>query len=90
VTRCLFADYVQTFQGVAALLAQDDDGGGLSELRQGMEYLRPDSRKACLLAFDDAMAGRPMRACVHFCRLHVGAECLTCDARQAPVQGGEG
>ncbi len=78
--RCLFADYVETFLRVRELVAGNDDGGGLGELRQDIEYLPPSSRSACLLAFDDGLAGRPMRARVHFCRLHVGCECSTCDA----------
>jgi hypothetical protein len=80
VTRCLLTDYAETFSRVRDLVAGDEDGGALGELRQDIEHLPPDSRNACLLAFDDAMAGRPMRARVHFCRLHVGADCCTCEA----------
>ncbi len=77
--RCLFDDYIKTFLMVRELLALDDDGGNLVALRQEIEYFLPDLRNACVLAFDDAMEGRRMRARVHFCRMHVGVQCAMCD-----------
>ncbi|OFX25747.1 MAG: hypothetical protein A2V77_05555 [Anaeromyxobacter sp. RBG_16_69_14] len=89
--RCLFADYVETFLTVRELLAVNDNGGGsLLDLRRGIEHLFPDSRTAATLGFEDAMAGRPLRARVHFCRMHVGAACFTCE-HDGPnsISGGE-
>lgn len=83
MTRCLFADYLETFLTVRELLALGDDGGGLVELRRDVEHLFPGSRDACRLAYEDAMAGRPMRARVHFCRMHIGVECSTCGAERS-------
>jgi hypothetical protein len=83
VSRCLHSDYMQTFHAVRDLLTVGDDGASLAGLRQDVEYMLADSRSACLLAFDDALRGRPLRSRRHFCRMHVGADCSSCEAPAA-------
>lgn len=79
MTRCLFQGYMETFLRVREILAADDDGGALLELRQEIAYLDPDSRSACTLALGDALAGRPRRSQSHFCRMHMGVGCVVCE-----------
>jgi len=76
--RCLAADYLETFLTVRELLALNDDGEALLGLRRDVEHLHPDSRKAGLLGFEDAIDGRPLRSRKHLCRMHVGAQCTAC------------
>ena len=71
---CLHADYVETFWNVRSAL-EKVDAGALARLRVVSAYRA--EKKACLLAFDDAIQGRPPRSRVHLCRMHADIGCAT-------------
>lgn len=73
---CLHACYLETFWKVRGALA-NVDAGALGRLR--VEIVRRAERDACLLAFDDAVQGRPPRSRVHFCRAHASGDRLVRD-----------
>ena len=72
MTHCLFVEYVEAYTSVRAVLARAADGDGPTALLQILPGLPLESQRAFLLGYDDVMCGRPMRAHVHFCRLHDG------------------
>jgi len=71
---CLHTDYLETYRNVRSAL-EKVDACALARLRITIAYRA--ERKACMLAFDDAVQGRPPRARVHLCRLHASIGCAS-------------
>jgi YesN/AraC family two-component response regulator len=72
--NCLHSDYLETYRNVRSAL-EKVDAGALARLRVTIAYRA--EKKACMLAFDDAVQGRPPRSRVHLCRMHQSIGCAS-------------